>query len=128
MHARMANPAYLVPEAGHAIGDLMRAMQHDMEKGIVPAATLMLAAMRGSQTNGGSACLYADAAEARKAGVTDDQLITVAAWRQSPYFTDAERAALALAATSSTPSTTSSKILPAPPGTNRVLLQGGPLG
>ncbi|WP_206068669.1 carboxymuconolactone decarboxylase family protein [Nonomuraea composti] len=41
--------------------------------------------------------MYADAAEARKAGVTDDQLITVAAWRQSPYFTDAERAALALA-------------------------------
>ncbi|MGP3937459.1 carboxymuconolactone decarboxylase family protein [Nonomuraea sp. KM88] len=97
MHARMANPAYLVPDAGHAIGALMQAMQHDMEQGIVPAATLMLAAMRGSQINGGSACLYADAAEARKAGVTDDQLITVAAWRQSPYFTDAERAALALA-------------------------------
>ncbi|SCL72650.1 alkylhydroperoxidase AhpD family core domain-containing protein [Micromonospora citrea] len=97
MHARMANPAYLVPDAGHAIGALMRAMQHDMEQGVVPAATLMLAAVRGSQINGGSACLYADAAEARKAGVTDDQLITVAAWRQSPYFTDAERAALALA-------------------------------
>ncbi|GLW89954.1 carboxymuconolactone decarboxylase family protein [Actinokineospora globicatena] len=53
--------------------------------------------MRRSQINGGSACLYADAAEARKAGATDDQLTTVAAWRDAPFFTDAERAALALA-------------------------------
>lgn len=97
MKARMTNPAYLVPEAGQAIEALMQAMLTDMEKGIVPATTLMLAAMRGSQINGGSACLSADAAEARKAGATDDQMTTVAAWRQSPFFTDAERAALALA-------------------------------
>ncbi|RFU41667.1 carboxymuconolactone decarboxylase family protein [Actinomadura logoneensis] len=97
MHARMTNPAYLVPEAGRAIQSLMQAMAKDMADGVVPASTLMLAAMRGSQINGGSACLYADAAEARKAGVTDDQMNAVAAWRQSPFFTDAERAALALA-------------------------------
>jgi AhpD family alkylhydroperoxidase len=97
MHARMTNPAYLAPDAGHAIQALMQAMQHDIEQGIVPPTTLMLAAMRGSQINGGSACLYADAAEARKVGVTDDQLTTVAASRQSPFFTDAERAALGLA-------------------------------
>jgi AhpD family alkylhydroperoxidase len=93
----MRNPVHLVPSAGAAIGALMQALQHDVEEGIVPAATLMLAAMRGSQVNGGSACLYADAAAARKAGVTDDQLTAVAAWRRSPFFTDAERAALALA-------------------------------
>ncbi|MEU4579727.1 carboxymuconolactone decarboxylase family protein [Nonomuraea sp. NPDC023979] len=97
MQARMTNPAYLVPDAGQAIQALFQAMGHDMEQGIIAPATLMLVAMRGSQINGGSACLYGDAAEARKAGVTDDQLITVAAWRQSPFFTDAERAALALA-------------------------------
>ncbi|MFI0454344.1 carboxymuconolactone decarboxylase family protein [Actinomadura sp. 6N118] len=97
MQARMGNPAYLVPPAGEAIGALIQALQHDMDQGIVPAATLMLAGMRGSQINGGSACLYADAAEARKAGVTGDQMTAVAAWRQSPFFTDAERAALALA-------------------------------
>ncbi|MEU4542114.1 carboxymuconolactone decarboxylase family protein [Nonomuraea dietziae] len=93
----MTNPAYLVPHAGQAIQDLFLAMRHDMEQGVIAPATLMLAAMRGSQINGGSACLYADVAEARKAGVTDDQLIAVAAWRQSPFFTDAERAVLALA-------------------------------
>ncbi|MGK5554027.1 carboxymuconolactone decarboxylase family protein [Actinomadura kijaniata] len=97
MQARMSNPAFLVPDAGAAIQALMRAMRHDMDEGVVPAATLTLAAMRGSQINGGGACLYADAAEARRAGVTDDQMTTVAAWRQSPFFTGAQRAALALA-------------------------------
>ena len=33
---------------------------------------------------------------AKKAGETDERLFTVAAWREAPYFTDAERAALAL--------------------------------
>ncbi len=32
----------------------------------------------------------------KKAGETDDRLFAVAAWRDAPYFTDAERAALAL--------------------------------
>ena len=34
---------------------------------------------------------------ARKAGESDDRIATVAAWREAPFFTDAERAALALA-------------------------------
>jgi alkylhydroperoxidase family enzyme len=33
---------------------------------------------------------------ARKAGETDERLFGLAAWRDTPYFTDAERAALAL--------------------------------
>jgi alkylhydroperoxidase family enzyme len=33
---------------------------------------------------------------AKKSGETDERLFTVAAWRESPYFNDAERAALAL--------------------------------
>ncbi len=37
------------------------------------------------------------ARDARKAGETDERLFAVAAWREAPYFTDAERAALALA-------------------------------
>ena len=37
------------------------------------------------------------ARSARKAGETEERLATVAAWREEPYFSDAERAALALA-------------------------------
>src|SRR5947209_15138423 len=36
------------------------------------------------------------ARSARSAGETDERLSTLAAWREAPYFTDAERAALAL--------------------------------
>ncbi|MBM7774739.1 AhpD family alkylhydroperoxidase [Actinokineospora baliensis] len=89
----MTNPAHVIPVAGQAIQTLTQALQQD----IVPLTTLMLTAVRASQINSGSACLHADITEARKAGVTEDQLATVAAWRDSPFFTEAERAALALA-------------------------------
>jgi alkylhydroperoxidase family enzyme len=40
---------------------------------------------------------HAGSVAARNAGETDERLFTVAAWRDAPYFTDAERAALSLA-------------------------------
>ena len=63
----------------------------------VPAATLALVHLRASQINGCSACVEAGSKHARKAGETDERLFGVAAWRDSPRFTGAERAALALA-------------------------------
>jgi AhpD family alkylhydroperoxidase len=63
----------------------------------VPKPTLELVHLRASQINGCSACVDAGARSAKKAGETDDRLFAVAAWREAPYFTDAERAALALA-------------------------------
>ena len=42
-------------------------------------------------------CVDSGAKVARKAGETEERLATVVAWREAPYFTDAERAALALA-------------------------------
>lgn len=53
--------------------------------------------LRASQINGCSSCVQSGTSHARKAGETEDRLATVAAWREAPYFTDAERAALALA-------------------------------
>ncbi|HKD75614.1 MAG TPA: carboxymuconolactone decarboxylase family protein, partial [Ktedonobacterales bacterium] len=41
-------------------------------------------------------CVDAGARSARKAGETEERLFAVSAWREAPYFTDAERAALAL--------------------------------
>ncbi len=52
--------------------------------------------MRASQINGCAVCLDGHARSLRKAGETDERLSTLAAWREAPYFTDAERAALAL--------------------------------
>ncbi|HWE31162.1 MAG TPA: carboxymuconolactone decarboxylase family protein, partial [Polyangia bacterium] len=53
--------------------------------------------LRASQINGCSVCIDGGARQLKKAGETDERLFTVAAWREAPYFTDAERAALALA-------------------------------
>ncbi len=52
--------------------------------------------LRASQINGCSVCVHMHARDARKAGESDDRLDGIAAWREMPYFTDAERAALDL--------------------------------
>ena len=92
MQARMSNPAMILPDAMNAIQTLLKATR----KGGVPSATLELVHLRASQINGCSFCVDSGARSARKAGETDERLFAVAAWRETPYFTDAERAALAL--------------------------------
>jgi AhpD family alkylhydroperoxidase len=63
----------------------------------VPHTTMELAHLRASQVNGCSPCVYSGAISAKKAGESDERLFAVAAWRETTLFTDAERAALALA-------------------------------
>jgi AhpD family alkylhydroperoxidase len=93
MEARMKNPAMVLPDGMKGIQNLYKAVH----KSGVPQETLELVHQRASQINGCSACVDAGARSARKAGVSDERLWAVAAWRETPYFTDAERAALALA-------------------------------
>ncbi len=93
MHARMNNPAVVLPDAMKAIQALMKASS----TGGVPQATLDLVHLRASQINGCSACVVGGALSAKKAGETDERITAVAAWREAPSFTDAERAALELA-------------------------------
>jgi AhpD family alkylhydroperoxidase len=66
------------------------------EKGGRAPKTLLLVQLRASQINGCSYCVDMHARELKEAGETDERLFAVAAWRDSPLFTDAERAALAL--------------------------------
>jgi AhpD family alkylhydroperoxidase len=92
MEARMKNPA-MVLGAMEPFQGLFKAVY----AGGVDQATLELVHLRASQINGCSACVDSGAKSARKAGETEERLATVAAWREAPYFSDAERAALALA-------------------------------
>jgi AhpD family alkylhydroperoxidase len=92
MQARMPNPAVIVPDAMKALSALGKAA----ESGGVPARTIALAHLRASQINGCSVCVDMHARDLRKDGETDERLFAVAAWRDAPYFTAAERAALAL--------------------------------
>ena len=54
-----------------------------------------LVKVRASQINGCAFCLNMHVVEAREAGETDARLHVLAAWHESPYFTQRERAALA---------------------------------
>ena len=92
MQAQMSNPAMIVPDAMQAL----RALGTSAEKGGVPSRTIGLVQLRASQTNGCSVCVDMHPRYLKKAGETDERLFAVAAWRDAPYFTDAERAALAL--------------------------------
>jgi AhpD family alkylhydroperoxidase len=93
MKARMNNPAMIVPDALQAL----LAVSKSLEKGGVPPRTLELAHLRISQINGCGVCVDMGARGLKKGGESDERLAAVAAWREAPYFTDAERAALALA-------------------------------
>lgn len=88
----MKNPAAVLPGAWQAV----QALQEATHKGGVPSGTLALVHLRVSQINGGSSCLQSGSAQAKKDGESEDRLATVAGWRDAPYFTDEERAALAL--------------------------------
>jgi AhpD family alkylhydroperoxidase len=92
MEARMQNPARVIDGAQQAIFGLITAIKN----ADVPESVLGLVHLRASQINGCSACVDGGVKTARKAGETEDRLHTVAAWRETPYFSDAERAALAL--------------------------------
>src|SRR5689334_15600386 len=89
---RMPNPAALIPEVMTPIQNLLKATK----SGGVPEQTLELVHLSASQINGCSFCVDLGAKNARRNGETDERLFAVAAWREAPYFTDAERAALAL--------------------------------
>jgi AhpD family alkylhydroperoxidase len=89
----MKNPAMIIADAGRAIGALVSALRSSG----LPETTAHLVHLRASQINGCSACLDGGARTAQQAGESAERLFAVAAWREAPYFTDAERAALALA-------------------------------
>ncbi|WP_406689044.1 carboxymuconolactone decarboxylase family protein [Saccharopolyspora sp. ID03-671] len=93
MQARVNNPAMLLPGAFEAIQALMKTI-HAAD---VPAETLELVHLRSSQINGCSFCAHYSSKQLKQLGCDDDRLWAVAAWREAPYFTDAERVALELA-------------------------------
>lgn len=92
LKARMKSPAVMLPEAMTAL----RALKSVTEQGGIPAAIIDLVELRASQINGCSTCVDIHSRAARKRGETDERLFAVAAWREAPWFSEAERAALAL--------------------------------
>jgi AhpD family alkylhydroperoxidase len=92
MQARMKNPALVLPEAMAAL----QALGAAIEKAGLPAATLSLVEARASQINGCGVCLVGHCQLMRRNGEDLDRVISLPGWRHSPYYSDAERAALEL--------------------------------
>jgi AhpD family alkylhydroperoxidase len=92
IEARMKNPALIVPGAMQAL----LAVGKTAKQSDVPTKTLHLVYLRASQINGCSFCIDMHCKDAKREAETDERLWAVAAWREAPFFTDAERAALAL--------------------------------
>jgi AhpD family alkylhydroperoxidase len=92
MKSRLTNPAMINPEAIQALYALGGAI----EKSGLSRTLTGLVQMRASQINGCAVCLDMHAREMKLAGETDERLHALAGWRDAPYYTDAERAALAL--------------------------------
>src|SRR6476661_5003457 len=80
------------PAAYHA----MFALEVSVRKASsLEASLLHLVRMRASQINGCAYCLDMHSKDARAAGETEQRLYALNAWRETPFFTDRERAALA---------------------------------
>jgi AhpD family alkylhydroperoxidase len=92
MQSRMKSPALVLPGAM----DALQALSRSTEKAGVPRATLELTNLRASQINGCGVCVDMHWRALKKLGEKDERIACVAAWHEAPYYSDAERAALAL--------------------------------
>ncbi len=92
MQARIENPALSVPGALEAF----QALGASAKSAGIPETTLYMVELRASQINGCSVCVDMHTRELEHVGESSERIHLVAAWREAPYFSDAERAALAL--------------------------------
>jgi AhpD family alkylhydroperoxidase len=88
----MKNPVMIVPGAQKALAILSTSAHHAG----IPETTFSLIHLRASQINGCSVCTDMHSRELEHAGEPAPRIFAVASWREAPYFTEAERAALAL--------------------------------
>jgi AhpD family alkylhydroperoxidase len=73
----------------------MRGLEEQIAQSSIEKSLAELVRLRASQINGCAFCVDMHTADARRGGETERRLATVVAWRETPFFTDRERAALA---------------------------------
>lgn len=92
MQSRMKNPAFVLPGAM----DALMALAKPIAQGGLSRTLVELVNLRASQINGCSVCVDMHSRALLKLGEKVERVAMVGAWREAPYFTDAERASLAL--------------------------------
>jgi len=93
LQPRLKSAGTILPDVTQGIQTIIGAVY----KSGLPRSTIELVHQRVSIINGCAPCLDSGWRTAKKAGESDERLFNVAAWRHAPYYSDAERAALALA-------------------------------
>lgn len=93
MHPRMNHPVMILPDAMKAL----HALHNATKVAGLPESTVHLIEVRASQINGCGPCLDMHSHQLKRAGESDERIFSVGAWRDTAYYSDAERAALALA-------------------------------
>jgi AhpD family alkylhydroperoxidase len=83
-------------ELGAKFGKRFASASMVIAQSTLPRSTQELVALRASQINGCSVCVDIHTRELEHMGESAERIHLVAAWREAPYFSDAERAALAL--------------------------------
>jgi AhpD family alkylhydroperoxidase len=74
---------------------IMRTMEAALRQSGLEPSLMELVKMRASQMNGCAYCLDMHSKDARAAGESEQRLYALSAWRETPFFTERERAALA---------------------------------
>jgi AhpD family alkylhydroperoxidase len=92
MQSRMKSPALTLPGAFDALRALAQAVEH----ADLPRQTVELVHLRASQINGCAVCVEMHSRALKKLGEKDERIFALGAWHESPYYSEAERAALAL--------------------------------
>ncbi len=80
--------------ADPAIMKVLIGVENQLAKGTLDILLKELVRLRASQINGCAFCLDMHVTDAVKAGETQRRLATLSAWRETPFFSDRERAAL----------------------------------
>jgi len=85
-----------IPAYSKAMDHLDTTAIRELDRVGVPAGLRELLRLRASQLNGCAYCVDMHSKDARAAGETEQRLYSLGVWREVPWFTPAERAALAL--------------------------------
>jgi len=84
------------PGFGVAMAQLDKAATKELDKADIDVRLRELVRIRASQLNGCAYCIDMHTKDARAAGETEQRIYALSAWRETPFFTAPERAALAL--------------------------------
>jgi AhpD family alkylhydroperoxidase len=85
------------PAFSRAMGRLDKAATEELDKVDFDPRLRELVRIRASQLNGCAYCIDMHSKDARAIGETEQRLYALPAWKETPFFTDRERAALAFA-------------------------------